>query len=131
MSTQQKMSVLISNDYNISISVKKKRGGGLSPFQPPPIPTPSYALFETLDCFVVCGGVIEQAAGTVDLPLINGYYRNNMDCRYVFRQPEGKRVALTFTKLNLQPQNSDGKCIDYVQVRVIYNHLYACVRKCI
>ncbi|XP_022314723.2 cubilin-like [Crassostrea virginica] len=64
----------------------------------------------------VCGGVIEQAAGTVDLPLINGYYRNNMDCRYVFRQPEGKRVALTFTKLNLQPQNSDGKCIDYVQI---------------
>ena len=103
-------------------------GGGLFPFQPSPIPTP----FETLDCFVVCGGVIEQAAGTVDLPLINGYYRNNMDCRYVFRQPEGKRVALTFTKLNLQPQNSDGKCIDYVQVRVIYNdHLiYACVRKC-
>lgn len=36
MSTQQKMSVLISNDYNISISVKKKGGGGAFPF--PTIP---------------------------------------------------------------------------------------------
>jgi hypothetical protein len=75
----------------------------------------------------VCGGVIEQAAGTVDLPTINGYYRNNMDCRYVFRQPEGKRVVLTFTKFNLQKKQSDGKCMDYVQVRATGNRVWKCL----
>ncbi|XP_062570794.1 cubilin-like [Saccostrea cucullata] len=64
----------------------------------------------------VCGGVIDQAAGTMVLPTFNGYYRNNMDCTYVFRQPEGKRVAITFTQFNLQQRNADGKCMDYVQI---------------
>lgn len=73
------------------------------------------SLWKILFC-AVCGGVIEQAAGTMELPLVNGFYRNNMDCRFVFRQPEGKRVAITFTKFNLQQKASDGKCIDYVEV---------------
>lgn len=73
------------------------------------------SLWKILFC-AVCGGVIDQAAGTMELPLVNGFYRNNMDCRFVFRQPEGKRVAITFTKFNLQQKASDGKCIDYVEV---------------
>lgn len=73
------------------------------------------SLWETFFCSV-CGGVIDQAAGTMELPLVNGLYRNNMDCRFVFRQPEGKRVAITFTKFNLQQKAADGRCIDYVEV---------------
>lgn len=73
------------------------------------------SLWETFFCSV-CGGVIDQAAGTMELPLVSGLYRNNMDCRFVFRQPEGKRVAITFTKFNLQQKAADGRCIDYVEV---------------
>uniref|UniRef100_A0A672HTS6 Cubilin (intrinsic factor-cobalamin receptor) n=1 Tax=Salarias fasciatus TaxID=181472 RepID=A0A672HTS6_SALFA len=62
-----------------------------------------------------CGGTFTDSEGVLISPNWPNNYAHNRQCIYVIRLPEGEKVALNFTDMNLQ---SHASCsLDYVEVR--------------
>ena len=63
-----------------------------------------------------CGGVYTSERGRIRSPRYPEFYPNNMECVYVIKPPNARRVKLTFKKFDLE---TDPKCrFDYLEVKL-------------
>ncbi|KAK3105938.1 hypothetical protein FSP39_009022 [Pinctada imbricata] len=63
-----------------------------------------------------CGDHFTQSNGIMTIPTRQSYYRNNMNCHYLFTEPPGKKVVLTFTEIIRIEDIVNGHCVDYIQL---------------
>lgn len=56
--------------------------------------------------FIECGGTFTALSGFIASPNYPKNYENNLLCDYKIRLPEGKTIALSFLKFDLEPDNA-------------------------
>lgn len=78
--------------------------------------TPNYVTitWHLVEGIVGCGGNFESASGIIISPNYPNPYPHNAQCVWIIHVPEGERVTITFTQVDLEDHRN---CMwDYVEV---------------
>jgi len=67
---------------------------------------------------LVCGGMLTTHMGTLASPNYPGLYAHSRQCTWNIRVPEGQKVMLTFSDMDLEDSSGNFCFNDFVDVRI-------------